>query len=316
MSECVVFLDAQTLPVPIPSLPFAHQWVSYPLTEAEDVVARAQAASVIITNKVALPATVLAQLPRLKMIAVAATGYNHVDVAYCRAHEIAVANVQGYARVSVTEHVLLLLLALRRQLLAYHQAVQAGAWQRSSQFAVLDYPIVDLAGSTLGIIGAGDLGKSVAQVARALGMHVLLAEQRGAAQIRSGRVAFETVLACSDAISVHCPLTPQTYHLIDAPAIAQMKSSAVLINTARGGVVDEVALVAALKSGRLAGAAVDVLTQEPPRAGNPLLAESLPNLLVTPHVAWASQGALNQLAMQLHDNIVAFFAQQSRNRVV
>ncbi len=316
MMERIVFLDAQTLPVAIPRLPWAHEWENYPLTMPQDVIQHAQAASVIITNKVALPAVVLKQLPALKMIAVAATGYNHVDTAYCRAQGIAVANVQGYARVSVTEHVLLSLLALRRQLLAYHHAIQQGAWQKSSQFALLDYPIIDLAGSTLGIVGAGDLGQAVAAMAQALGMQVLLAEHRGAAQLRPGRVAFEEVLACSDAVSIHCPLTPVTRHLIDATALAQMKPSAVLINTARGGVVDEMALVAALRSGRLAGAAVDVLSQEPPVQGNPLLASSVPNLLVTPHIAWASQGALTELAQALHDNIAAFFAGDSRNRVV
>jgi glycerate dehydrogenase len=210
----------------------------------------------------------------------------------------------------------MLMLALKRQLLAYRAAVQAGAWQRAAQFCLMDHPIEDLHGATLGIVGGGALGSAVRRLAEAFGMRVLLAGRKGAATARAGYTPFETVLAESDVITLHLPLTPETRYLFGAPELARMKPSAILINTARGGLVDEQALATALTEGRLGGAAFDVLTEEPPRQGNPLLDLDLPNFILTPHNAWASRAAMQTMADQLIDNLEAFVRGTPRNLVV
>jgi glycerate dehydrogenase len=312
----IVFLDRGTLPVAMraPALPL--QWREHESTLPEQVVERLEHAEVAISNKVPLMAASLAQLSRLKLIAVAATGTNNVDRDYCREHGISVCNVSGYSTDSVAEHVFALLLALRRQIHTYHADIVAGAWQRSAHFALLSHPLNDLHGSTLGIFGYGHIGQSVARIAEAFGMKVLVSEHKNATAIRAGRVRFEQMLEQADAVTLHCPLTPETRNLIAEAELRRMKPTATLINLARGGVVDEAALAQALRENWIAGAGVDVLTTEPPRAGNPLLDLAGPNCIITPHVAWASQQSLARLAEEIVLNIEAFYAGESRNRMV
>ncbi|MBA3242121.1 MAG: D-2-hydroxyacid dehydrogenase [Acidobacteria bacterium] len=314
--ETIVFLERDTLEAGLRAPSFAHRWVNYGATRAEDVAERLREATIAVVNKVPLGAAVLAQLPRLKMIAVAATGVDNVDLTFCRERGITVSNVRGYARRSVPEHVMMLALALSRRLVAYREDVRRGAWQRAEQFCLLGHPIHELHGSTLGIVGYGTLGRGVEELARAFGMNVLVAERKGAASVREGRTRFEEVLRQSDVLTLHTPLTEETRHLIGRAELASMRPSALLINCARGGVVDESALVEALREGSLAGAGVDVLGVEPPREGSSLLLElDLPNLLVTPHVAWASREAMQALADQLIANLEAFVRGEPENTV-
>jgi glycerate dehydrogenase len=238
-----------------------------------------------------------------------------VDLDYCCAHGIVVSNIRNYAVHAVPEHAFMLILALRRNLLAYRDDVRQGLWQRSEQFCLMHRPIHDLNGATLGVIGFGALGQAVARLGEVFGMRVLIAERKGAREVRVGRTAFETVLAESDVVSLHTPLTPESRNLIGAAELACMKPTAILINTARGGLVDETALAEALRHGTIAGAGFDVLTEEPPHRGNPLLDLDLPNFILTPHNAWASAEAQQNMADQLVDNIEAFVRGEPRNRV-
>ena len=250
------------------------------------------------------------------MIAVCATGTNNVDLDYCRAHKITVSNIRNYAVHAVPEHVFSLILALRRNLPGYREDVHNGLWQKAEQFCLFTHPILDLHGSTLGVIGHGALGMATTKLGEAFGMRVIFAEHKGVAQVRSGYTSFDSVLADSDVITLHCPLTPATQNLIGAPELKKMRRHALLINTARGGLVDEAALAHALKDGVIGGAGFDVLTTEPPRAGNPLLDLRLPNFILTPHVAWASRNAMQIMADQLIDNIEAFVRGTPQNQVV
>lgn len=311
----VVFLDRGTVPVAIRAPALALQWQEYEATLPDQLIDRLERAEVAITNKVPLREDSLKHLPQLRLIAIAATGTNNIDLEYCSAHSIAVTNVRGYSTHSVAEHTFALLLALRRNIPRYHADVVAGAWQHSTHFALHSHPLHDLCDTTLGIFGLGDIGHAVARIAEAMGMKVLVAEHKRATTIRAGRVPFEQVLAESDVITLHCPLTPETCNLIGAAELHQMKPSAILLNLARGGVVDEEALADALREGRIGGAGMDVLTTEPPRTGNPLLDPSLPNCIITPHVAWASQQAMTRLAEEIICNIEAFYRGESRNRV-
>jgi glycerate dehydrogenase len=313
--EIIVFLERNTFNVPFRTPAFAHEWSDFEETAPDQVVERLAHATIAICNKLPLRADALSQLPKLKLIAVAATGVDNVDVPYCRSHNIAVCNTRGYAVHSLPEHALMLMLALRRNLIAYRADVKAGRWHEARQFCLLDHPIGDLKGSTLGIVGLGRLGKSMAQLATAVGMKVIVAERKNAAVPRKGRVAFEATLRRSDVISLHCPLTDETKNLIGADELRQMKPGAILINTARGGLIDDLALLDALQNGRLAGAGIDVLRNEPPRDGNPLLDADLPNLIVTPHNAWASRQAMQTLADQLIDNLESFVRGEPRNLV-
>lgn len=315
MTEKIVFLDRNSIIADIRRPAFPHEWVDYAKTRPEEVVARIRDASIVITNKVKLPGEVLAQAPAVKLIAVAATGTDNVDLAYCRAHGIVVSNIRGYAVHTVPEHAFMMMLALRRSLLGWRQDLRAGLWETADQFCLFTRPIHDLHGSTLGLIGYGSLGQGMHRLAEAFGMRVLIAEHKGAAQVRAGYTPFETVLREADVVSLHTPLTPETRHLIGAREFLMMKPGAILINTARGGLVDEAALVDALKSGAIAGAGFDVLSVEPPHAGNPLLELDLPNFILTPHVAWSSREAMQTLADQLVDNIEAFVAGEPRNVV-
>lgn len=293
----------------------AHRWIDYPATAQAEAAARLAGASVAIVNKLRLGAAEIAALPELRMVAVAATGADNVDLAACRERGIVVSNVRGYAVDTVPEHTMMLILALRRRLLDYVADVRAGRWARSENFCFFDHPIGDLAGATLGIVGRGGLGQGVARLGEAFGMRVLFAEHRGAPSVRAGYTAFEQVLAAADVLSLHCPLNDATRGLIGAAELACMQRSAILVNTSRGGLVDEAALAAALRAGTIAGAATDVLSAEPPRHGSPLLEDDLPNLIVTPHVAWASAQAMQRLADQVIDNIEAWAGGAPRNRL-
>jgi len=318
MTTRIVFLDRQSLPphIRLRRPAFVHEWQDYPQTRPAELVTRLQGAQLAITNKVRFSAEQLAQLPELKLIAVAATGTDHIDLFACRDRGIAVCNIQGYAVHSVAEHTLGLMLALARNLVPYQRELQAGAWQTSPQFCYLGPPIHDLAGKTLGIIGGGSLGQAVARLASAIGMQVQLAGRKGRAA-GDGKTAFDEVLRQADVLSLHCPLTDETRGLIGARELGLMKDGTWLINTARGGLVDESALLDALNSGRLAGAACDVASQEPPAADSPLMqALHGGKLLLTPHVAWASEEAMQTLADQLIDNLEAFMAGQPVRRVV
>jgi glycerate dehydrogenase len=315
MTHHIVFLDRKSLIAAMRTPSFAHRWQDFEQTKPEEVLAHLKDATIAITNKVKLSGEILAQTPQIKMIAAAATGTDHIDLAYCRAHGIVVSNIRNYAVHTLPEHVFMLMLALRRNLLAWREDVQAGLWQQADQFCLFTQPINDLYGSTLGIAGYGGLGKAVQKLAEAFGMMILVAEHKGASSVREGYTDFDTVMVESDVITLHAPLNDATRHMISTREFELMKPSAILINTARGNLVDEAALEAALASGRIAGAGFDVLGVEPPRDGNRLLDLRLPNFILTPHVAWGSRQAMQILADQLVDNIEAFVAGNPRNVV-
>ncbi|POB00694.1 glycerate dehydrogenase [Chromobacterium sinusclupearum] len=316
MTHNVVFLDRDSLPVPVPVFSFPAHCRDYPATSLEQIVDHAIEADIVISNKVPLSRETIARLPRLKLIAIAATGYNHVDLEACRERGVAVCNIRHYGDHTVAEHALTLMLALMKNLPAYQRDVAAGVWSQTKQFCHFGAPIREMRGAVLGIVGSGGIGSQLAGMARAFGMEVLFAERKGLAQAREGRVPFGEALARSDVISLHCPLTDETRGMIAQPELMAMKPGAILINTARGGLVDEADLVAALKYGQLGGAGFDVLSVEPPAPDNPLLKARLPNLIVTPHVGWASGEAMGRLAAQLVDNIEAFVRGEPANRLV
>ncbi|WP_374349570.1 D-2-hydroxyacid dehydrogenase [Chitinimonas sp.] len=311
----IVFLDRASLPVTLRSPALPHQWRDYPATSPAQLGVHARDAEVLISNKVVLDAATIAALPRLKLIAVAATGVNHIDLLAARQHGVAVCNIRGYADHSVPEHALMLMLALMRQLAAYRQQLAAGAWQQSPHFCLFGPAIRDLHGRTLAIVGNGALGQGTARLAQAFGMKIVQLERKQATICRPGYTPFVEGLAQADIISLHCPLDASSRHLIGAAELALLRRDAILINTARGGLVDEAALLDALHAGRLGGAGIDVLHEEPPRQGNALLDAKLPNLIVTPHIAWASHEAMSALGEQLIGNIEAWAGGQPRNLV-
>jgi len=302
-----VFLDLETLDdldlTPLERV--VDELVCYPHTTPEQVAERIAGFDVVVTNKTGLTAEHMAAAEGLQLICVAATGVNNLDLAMARSLGITVCNAQGYGTRSVAQHVITLIMALHTRLLDYDRAVRNGDWNRTDQFCLLDYPIIEVSGRTLGIIGYGTLGQAVAQQAQALGMKVLVAARPGE-PASEGRLPFAQLLEQVDVLSLHCPLTEQTRNLIDAAALARMKPGSFIVNAARGGIVNEEALAAALRSGHLGGAATDVLSVEPPREGNPLLDPSLPNLIVTPHCAWGSREARETIIRQLAENIQAF----------
>ncbi len=315
MGHTVVFLDRDSVKARVRAPAFEHTYVEHRATAPDEVVDRLRLATVAIVNKVQLREPTLAQLPNLRMIAVAATGYDCIDVAACRARGIAVANIRNYAVHTVPEHAFALILALRRNLIAYRRDVEAGVWQKADQFCFLDHDIRDLHGSTLGIVGEGAIGQATATIARGFGMHVLFADHAPPKAPGVEYTPFDEVLERSDVLSLHCPLMPATRNLIGLPEMRRMKRSGLLINTSRGGLVDEEALIHALDAGLIAGAGFDVLTTEPPRDGHPLLDVRRTNFILTPHVAWASQEAMQFLADQLIDNIEAWAAGRPQHLV-
>ena len=312
MQHQIVFLDRESVGANVRKPEFQHSYKEYEATwTPEEIIERLKDATIAIINKVPMRGDTLKQLPKLKLIAVAATGTDVVDKAYCKANGITVVNIRNYAFNTVPEHVLALMFALRRNLPAYIEDVRNGRWGKVDQFCFFDHPIRDIAGSTMGIVGYGAIGKEVGKRAEALGMRVLPYD----VMPQPGLVDFDTLLTESDVITLHMPLTPGTKNMFGAAELKKMKPTAILINTARGGLVDEAALAEALKAGTIAGAGFDVLTKEPPKEGNILLDLKLPNLIVTPHVAWASVEAMQILADQLIDNVEAFVAGKPQNVV-
>ncbi|MEQ3635184.1 2-hydroxyacid dehydrogenase [Alcanivorax sp.] len=301
-----VFLDTDTL-VPgeldFRTFDTLLSWACYPQTRADQCAARLEGAQVVVTNKVVLDAATLKACPSLKLICICATGTNNVDLAAASAQGITVCNVTGYARASVAQHTMAMMLSLAARLVPYHEAVRGGEWSRASQFCLLDHPMMELSGKTFGVIGYGDLGREAARLAKAFGMQVLVAESFQAQGNQSGRVPMAELLPAADVISLHCPLTAQTDKLVDAAFLSQMKPGAVLLNTARGGLIDEPALSEALRSGQLGGAGLDVLSSEPPSMAHPLLADGIPNLLITPHNAWGTRESRQRLLNGVVENI-------------
>ncbi len=278
----------------------------YDDTDDDQMVERVRDVEFAFTNKIRFTEELLREASKLRYIGLTATGTDNIDLVTAEANGIAVANIRAYCTQSVVEHVFGTLLMLTHSLLSYNASVRAGEWQTAEDFCILSHPVRELSAMTMGIVGYGELGQGVARIARAFDMDVLVSGRPGSTEIEKGRVAFEQVLAESDVISLHCPLNGQTQNLFNESTFAQMKPGAILINTARGGLVDSAALVAALESGHLAGAALDVLAKEPPRDGDPVLDYTADNLIVTPHVAWASRQSRQRLLDQIAANIRAF----------
>lgn len=311
----IVVLDRDTLVNRPFEFDFPHTLSSYGTTEAHETLARIRGADIVITNKVVISAQAFAENPQLKLVAVTATGVNNVDVEAAKQNGTAVCNIRAYGNESVAEHAFMMMITLMRNLPAYQRDVAAGLWENSPFFCHLGAPMRDLNGKTLAIFGRGNIGKTLATYAQAFKMNVVFAEHKHAQNVRDGYVSFDEAIRSADVVSLNCPLTPQTANMIGEAELQQMKPGAILINCGRGGLVDEAALIAALKYGQIGGAGFDVLTQEPPRDGNPLLKAQLPNLIVTPHIAWASQEAANRLFDILLDNINRFVAGNPQNLV-
>ena len=314
----IVFLDAKTLApgVRLPAPAFPHRWINHDATAANQVAAHAGDADVIVVNKVRVGARELEALAKLKLIAISATGYDHVDVQAARERGVAVTNIRGYSVGAVPEHVFALMLALSRNIFGYAQAVRAGRWQDGGQFCFHDFPVFDLTGRRLGLIGSGALGARVAELGRAFGMDVVFAGRKVLGAAREGRTPFAEVLATSDVISLHCPLNAETENLISDREFALMAKKPLLINTARGGVVDENALERALDLGLVSGAGIDVTRPEPPPADSTIMRLARrSNVLVTPHVGWASLEAQQVLADQLGEVLESFVAGGRLNRL-
>ncbi|HGY9624432.1 2-hydroxyacid dehydrogenase [Pseudomonas putida] len=313
-----VFLDHQSLDLGDLDLSPLHAQFDelqlHPSTRPDQVAERLQGATAVISNKVMIDAAAMEANPQLQLILVAATGTNNVDLATARLRGVTVCNCQGYGTPSVAQHTLALLLALATRLCDYRQAVTDGRWAAASQFCLLDFPIVELQGKTLGLLGHGELGGAVARLAEAFGMRVLSGQIPGR-PARAERLPLDTLLPQVDALTLHCPLNDHTRHMIGARELALLKPGALVVNTARGGLIDEQALADALRSGHLGGAATDVLSVEPPVNGNPLLQADVPRLIVTPHSAWGAVESRQRIVGQLSENAEAFFAGQPR-RVV
>ena len=290
----------------------APKWHWFNKISREELLASIDQFDLIISNKVVVTAEIIEKADRLKLICVSATGVNNVDLIAAQKKGVVVCNVQAYATASVIQHVFSLILTLATQLDESRLAVSDKRWSESEHFCVLGIPILELRGKTMGIVGYGQLGKAVAKVAESFGMKVLIAK-RDAGDDREGRILLHELLPQVDVLSLHCPLTSQTQGLISGDELALMKSSSLLINTARGGLVDETALLEALKKNQIAGAGLDVLEQEPPAIDNVLINSGLKNLLITPHVAWASQESRQRLVDELVININAFINGQARN---
>ena len=314
----IIFLDRETLPdeIILKSFAFPNDLTVYQRTLPGEVAGRIAEADIVIANKVPVSGQALQSAPRVKLIAVAATGTDIIDIEACRKRGIVVSNIRNYAINTVPEHTFALILTLRRSVLSYRDSVLKGRWQEAGQFCFFDHPIRDLAGSTLGVIGDGVLGKAVADLGKAFGMRVLFSDYKGTTGMGPLYTPFEQVLRQSDVITLHTPLIPTTRNMIGAAEFAVMERRPLLINTARGGLVDEDALAEALREGRLAGAGFDVATIEPPPKDHVLMRLlEMPNFIPTPHVAWASREAIQSLADQLVDNVDAFVAGKPKNIV-
>ncbi|HHF3827485.1 TPA: 2-hydroxyacid dehydrogenase [Haemophilus influenzae] len=309
----IVFLDSTAIPkhISIPRPSFEHTWTEYDHTSSAETIERAKDADIVITSKVIFDRETLKQLPKLKLIAITATGTNNVDLAAAEEMGIAVRNVTGYSSTTVPEHVIGLIFSLKHSLAGWLRDQTEAKWAESKQFCYFDYPITDVRGSTLGVFGKGCLGTEVGRLANAVGMKVLYAEHKDATVCREGYTPFDEVLKQADIVTLHCPLTETTKNLINADTLSKMKKGAFLINTGRGPLIDELALVDALKTGHLGGAALDVMVKEPPEKDNPLIlaAKTMPNLIITPHIAWASDSAVTTLVGKVMQNIEEFVQQ-------
>lgn len=305
-------LDLEPLSLVLP------RWRFYDSTTPDDIAEKISNVEIIVTNKVVLDETALNLANKLKLISVAATGTNNIDLDAAKKKKITVCNVRGYATPSVVQHVFSLVLSFVTKSEEYRKSIEQGDWQKSNQFSLLDHSITELSGKNFGVIGYGELGQAVARVASAFGMNVLVAERRDRENKlpRANRVSFYDCLKNADVLSLHCPLNENTQGLIGAAEFQVMKSTLILINTARGGIVDESALAQALKNNQIAGAGIDVLTQEPPDNSNPLLDITIPNLRITPHIAWASVESRQRLINEIAQNIQSFILGQSRNSVI
>ena len=291
----------------------ADRWQKFDYSSPIQTVERIKEAELVITNKVVLGRDQLCQAPNLKLICICATGTNNVDLIAARDLGITVCNVSGYASASVAQHTMALLLALATSLNRYTTAVQHGKWSKSRFFCMLDYPAFELPGKTFGVVGYGSLGRASANMAKALGMHVRIAQTPWSSNQSEDRTPWQEFLAECDVISIHCPLTPESKYLFKKETISRMKEGAILINTARGGIINENDLLEALVSGQLGGAALDVLEQEPPAADHPLISANLPNLLITPHSAWIAKECRQRLMNNLVNNIKAFLKGRPEN---
>ena len=314
----IVFLDRDTIgsTVQLNRPSHKHEWIAYDRSTPNEAIERLQSADIAITNKVPIRSEAFSKLPCLKMIAVAATGYDVIDIAACAERGITVSNVRGYAVNTVPEHAFALIFALRRNLMGYRSDVMRGKWQESGQFCFFSHEIRDLSGSRLGIIGEGAIGQAVAGIGRALGMDAVFAAHKGVEGLGPLYTPFDEVIETSDVITLHAPLFPSTRNMISTPEFEAMKKKPILVNTARGGLVDESALVDALERGLISGAGFDVLTTEPPAPDNPLLSVlERPNVIVTPHVAWASHEAMQTLWDQTISHIDNFLDGRPSNVV-
>lgn len=311
----VVFLDSSTIPVRVPRPADGVHWTDLPATPASQVVDALRNADVALTNKVRLTRDTLRELPRLKFICVTAAGYDCVDVDYCAANGIQISNVPGYAAGSVAEHVIACIFALRRKLVQYRKLATGSAWSDSPVFCAHGARIGDVAGTTIGLVGYGSIAAEVARLSLAVGMQVLLGERKGADTVRPGYIAFDEMLRRSDVVSLHCPLTSATEGLIGEREFCLMKPSAVLVNTARGALIDERALEHALMTEAIAGAALDVLRMEPPHEGHRFLTREFDNLILTPHIAWASTSGVDALVSVVARNVESYLAGEAQNRI-
>ena len=327
-----VFLDFDTLgprdidPTPLTSL--LSDLTFHATTRPEDIAERIADAEIAIVNKVRLDETILKNAKKLRLICLAATGTDNVALEVAAERGIAVCNIRAYCTPSVVQHVFALILALTHHLAQYQQLLRDGAWQDSPQFCLLDFPIRELTGKNLGIVGLGALGRGVAAAGQAFGMNILAArrpyrrgtvseksKQPDAAEADIERVSFDELIERAHVVSLHCPLNEDTHHLIDAEILDRMRRDALLINTARGRLIDSTALVAALKKEKISGAGIDVLGHEPPVEGDPLLEAELPNLIVTPHIAWAARESRQRALGEIAANIADFLNGGHRNRV-
>ena len=284
-----------------------EHWDRYPQTSDVQRFARLKEATIAVINKIKLDAQLIASLPKLKLVLLTATGTDNVDLEACKAQNITVCNVNDYGTASVAQHVFALILALSTNLRSYADETASGEWSKATHFSTLSYPINELDGKTLGIVGYGTLARSVEKLARGFGMNILIAQRPGGAP-QAGRLALDALLPQVDVLSLHCPLVPATHHLIDAAALAKMRPNALLINTARGAVVDNTALAEALRQGTIKGAGIDVLEREPPPADHPLLQTRMPNLIVTPHIAWAAIESRQRLMDKVAQNLAAWLS--------
>lgn len=318
MVRNVVFLDRESLPesVIVRAPTFDHSWTNFGQSPPETVAERIRNAHIVIVNKAKVDAAAIAQAQNLELIAVAATGTDCVDLAAATAHAIPVCNVRNYANAAVPEHTMALLLAVARSIVPYRQSVADGRWADATQFCYFDYPIMDLRGKVMGLIGHGALGAATAKLAEAFGIKVRISARKGHPPKDNTQTPFETIIADSDIISLHCPLTPETRHLIGMSEFAHMRKNPILLNTARGGLVDEQAFIHALDTGQIRGAGFDVATTEPMPTDHPFMSiVDRSNFILTPHVAWASNEAMQSLADQMMDTIDAFVRGDRRNAV-